>query len=124
MVLAQLVNAAEAIAKISRQPLPMGTLYKVSRQIDRIRPHLEFYDGKREEILRKYCGEPTDGRYKIPEGEREKLMAELNDLCNVEAEKIEGVTVPADKEMRLSYDDLAALRGIIDFAFDEEAKKE
>ncbi len=124
MKLIQLANAAEAIGKIARQELPMKTLYKVSRQIEKVRSHLKFYDEKREEILRKYCGEPDGERYRIPEGCAEEVRKALEELYNVEAEEIHPLEIDTEEGMRLSCDDIDALHGIIEIRFPEDGEEE
>lgn len=119
MKLLQLANASQAIQKIANQDLSMKTLHRLSRQLDAIRPHLEFYDAKRTEILEKHCQKDEKG-YLINDSNREVVETELQELFEVEAEDIKAVEIPEYENLKLSYADFKALEGIITIKFEEE----
>ena len=121
MKMKTLVDAVPSIKKIANEELPMGTLYKVKRILDKLESHLAFYDEKRQSILEKYC-DVEDGRYVPKEECAERLENEMRELLDVELdmEGIQKLKLKADDSMRLSYADLCALKEFIEFEFTEE----
>lgn len=119
MKLLNLANASQAIHKVANQDLSMKTLHRISRQIDAIRPHLEFFDTKQAEILEKHCEKDEKG-YKINDSNRNIVESELQELYDVEVDDINPVEIPDSENLKISYADMKALDGIITIKFTEE----
>lgn len=121
MKLHELVKAEPTLRKISAQNLPMKTLYSVYRVIRKLEENLRFYYSCRTDINDRYA-EEKDGVY-LPKAEYkaewEKQMLELLNL-EVEMGEIKPVTIPADENLRLSCDDLAAIEEFITIEIKEE----
>lgn len=118
MKLVHLANASKAIQKMANQDVNMKTLYKLSRQLDAIRPHLEFFDSKRTEILEKHC-EKNEKGYLINDENRGIVESKLQELFDIEIEDVKKIEIPEEENMKLSCADLKALEEIIEIKFDE-----
>ena len=122
------VDALPSIRKIANHDLPMQTLYRVKRLLDKLDAHLRFYDEKRAEIIGKYCETGEDGRQRAKDGTEDSLEREMSDLLSVfiDTDDVKPVKIPANDGLRLSYADLCALDTldglvVIDFGEEEES---
>ncbi len=114
MTMKTLVDASPVLRRISVQELSLRTLYRVGLLFDKLEYNLKFYDSQRAEILRECCDE-AEGRF-VPrpgkEAEAERRFRELLDF-EVDIGDIEPVVIPADEPLRLSYNDLQAVREFV-----------
>lgn len=122
MRLHELVKAEPALKKISAQNLPTKTLYSVYRVIRELDKNLQFFYSRRADICERYA-EEKDGVY-VPKPEyKEQWESQMLELLNLEVEmaEIAPVKIPADENLRLSCDDLAAIEEFITIEFTEDA---
>ena len=108
------MDASPVLRRISVQELSLRTLYRVGLLFDKLEYNLKFYDSQRAEILRECCDE-AEGRF-VPrpgkEAEAERRFRELLEF-EVDIGSIEPVVIPADEPLRLSYNDLQAVREFV-----------
>lgn len=114
-----IVDALPSIRKIANQDLSTKTLYKVRLLLDKLELHLKFYDEQREKIMQKYCEIKKD-RYVPKEDKVNELENDMTELLNLELEDISAVNIPAEDNIKLSYNDLCLLKEIIIINFDED----
>ena len=126
MKMKTVVDALPSIRKIANHDLPMQTLYRVKRLLDKLDAHLRFYDETRAEIIGKYCETGEDGRQRAKDGAEDSLEREMSELLSVsiDTEDVKPVKIPTNDGLRLSYADLCALDtldGLVVIDFGEEA---
>lgn len=122
MKIRKLVEATPALREIANQRLPMKTLYRVTRLIREIQPHLDFYDEQYQKLIMEYCTE-DEGGFLLPVGSKTDFENALNELFDLDVEvNIEPVSIPENEaeNLRLSYNDICALEGFIEITFKEE----
>ena len=95
------------------QELTIKNLYKISKLFGNLEREIAFYNEQRNKILTEYCD--VVGNQYIPKKDSEAtLNAKLDELLNVDIEyEIKEVSIGADENIKLSYNDLVALRGFI-----------
>lgn len=119
MKIKTIVNALPSLQKLAAIELPCKILYKINKLMDGLDSELKFYNKQRDQIFQKYNIKVEDGNIKLRESDRQAFEKEWNELLNVEAEDIQPIAVPADDNMKLSYNDVKALQGIINIQFEE-----
>jgi hypothetical protein len=119
MELRKLIDALPALREIAGQRLPMRTLYKVTRTMQAIQPQLDFYDTQYRMLVKDYCVE-QNGEYVLDESRVAEFTERLNELQNLDVDLnikpmrlIEGET----EYLKLSYNDICSLEGIIEIDF-------
>lgn len=113
MKIIQVVDVRPSLQKLAAQDLSLKTLYKVSKLLDKLEEELVFYSTQREKILEKYC-EFKDGQYQPKKEDMEKLNTEIKELLEVEIDSdIKEVTIGVNEDVKLSYNDIVALKGFI-----------
>jgi hypothetical protein len=121
MKIYELVRAEPTLKKISACELPIKTLYGLYRVIRGLDEKLNFYYTTRGRICSRYADE-VNGSY-VPKPEHkdvfEREMLELLNL-DVDMADIKPVVIPADDNLRLSCDNLAAVEEFITIEFKEE----
>lgn len=110
MTMKNLVDAAPVLRKIAGQELSLRTLYRVQKVFGKLEYNLRFYDGQRAEIVRECC-EEKDGRLVPRPGKDAEMNRRFGELLSfeVDADGIEPVVIPAEENVRLSYNDLQAV---------------
>jgi hypothetical protein len=113
MKIIQVVNALPALQKLAAQDLSIKKLYKLSKLLGNLSNEVAFYDAQRTKILSQYCD--VVGNQYVPRKEDEaKLNAELNELLNTDIDcEINEVVIGVDEDVKLSCNDLMALRGFV-----------
>lgn len=114
MTIQNLVDAVPVLRKIAAQEMSVRTLYKLSRMLNKLEEYLRFYETERQEILRKYC-EKQDGKTVPRAGMEDKINERFRELLEfeVDLDGLEPVMIPAEEEIRLSYNDLQAVREFV-----------
>lgn len=109
----QVVNALPSLQKLAGQDLTTKTLYKIQRLFGNLESEIAFYNEQRNKILVQYCD--IVGNQYVPRKEDEaKLNAELNELLDIEIEsEIKEVVIGDNEDIKLSYNDLLALKGFV-----------
>lgn len=113
MKFAQVINALPSLQKLAGQDLSIKKLYKISKLLGNLENEIAFYDKQRNKILSQYC-DVVSNQY-VPRKEDEaKMVAEINELLDtdIECEVVE-VVIGTDENVKLSYNDVVALKGII-----------
>ena len=114
MKLGKIINALPALQKLAGEDLTIKTLYRVSKLMQRLEKEIDFFNAERNKTIEELCVKEKGAQYKIPEENREALDKRLEDLSNVDIEpEIEPTKISSDENMRLSYNDLKALEGLV-----------
>lgn len=113
MKIKQVVNALPSLQKLAGQDLSIKKLYRVSKLLGNLEGEIAFYDKQRTKILEQYCD--LVGNQYVPRKEDEgKLNAEINELLDTDIEcEIKEVIIGDDEDVKLSYNDLMALKEFI-----------
>ncbi len=114
MTMQNLVDASPVLRKIAGQELSLRTLYRVQRLFDKLEYNLRFYDSQRAEIVRECC-EEKDGRLVPHPGKEAEMNRRFRELLEFEVDigNIDPVVIPAVENVRLSYNDLQAVREFV-----------
>ncbi len=119
MKIIQVVNALPSLQKLAGQDLSIKKLYKISKLLGNLEQEIAFYNTQRNKILSQYCD--IVGNQYVPRAEDEaKLNAEMNELLDTDIEyNVVEVTIGIDEDVKLSYNDLVALKGFVSIEGDE-----
>jgi hypothetical protein len=103
MKLLKIVQAVDNLDKLTILELPAKESFKVLNLLMEIEPHIQNYHTQRNKLLAKY-GESTDGKeYQIKIENKDKFIAELKDLEDIEIElKFEKINIPEDLKIKAS----------------------
>ena len=118
MKLKTLYNAYPALTKLAGQDLPLKELYKLSRILRAFEGDIRFFMEQRDELFRKY-GAEQDGEIVILPESAEEFAAAMEELGEIDADvDPESLGLPmelsAEENVRLSYNDLQMLEGIVE----------
>lgn len=113
MKIVQVVDALPSLQKLAAQDLSIKILYKVSKLLGNLDNEIAFYTEKRNRILSQYCD--IVGNQYVPRKENEaQLNAEIKELLDIDIEcDIKEVVIGTNEDVKLSYNDLVALRGFV-----------
>lgn len=123
MKLITINKAADAMAKLASQEMPMALLYRVTKLFHRVDEEVAAFDKMRRALLEKYC-DIENGRY-VP---REECVPDLNrewaELEEIESELEikEKIKLPLDSEIKLSYNDMCLLEEFFEIECPDEEK--
>ena len=113
MKFAQIIEAMPSLQKLAGQELSIKNLYKASKLLDSLENEIVFYNTQRGKILSQYC-DVEGGQYVPREADMDKLNEEIGELLDTEVEcEIKEVVIGLDEDVRLSYNDLVALKGLV-----------
>lgn len=111
MKIIQVVDALPSLQKLAGQDLTIKKLYQVSKLLGNLENEVAFYNEQRSKLLAQYC-DVVGNQYVPRKGEEAKLNVELGELLNIEIEsEIKEVVIGLDENIKLSYNDLVALKG-------------
>ena len=113
MKIKQVVEALPSLQKLAGQDLSIKKLYKISKLLGSLDNEIAFYNVQRNKILSQYCD--VVGNQYVPRKEDEaKLNTELGELLDTDIEcEIKEVVLGIDENIKLSYNDLVALKGFV-----------
>ena len=113
MKIGQVVEALPSLQKLARQDISIKKLYKISKLLGNLEDEIAFYNAQRNKIISQYCD--VVGNQYVPRQEDEgKLNAELSELLDTDVEcEINEVAIGDNENIKLSYNDLIALRGFV-----------
>ena len=113
MKIKQVVEALPSLQKLAGQDLSIKKLYKVSKLLGSLDNEIAFYNAQRNKILSQYCD--IMGNQYVPRKEDEaKLNVELGELLDTDIEcEIKEVVLGIDENIKLSYNDLVALKNFV-----------
>ena len=121
MKIKTIVNALPALQKLATVELPCKMLYKINKIMDSLDGELKFYNTQRDQIFKKYGVIVEQNGLRLQEKDQEAFQKEFDELLDVDVEGITPIDIPADDNIRLSYNDVKALEGIINIKLEEEA---
>lgn len=115
----QVIDALPSLQKLAGQDLSIKKLYKISKLLGNLENEIAFYNEQRNKILARYCD--VVGNQYVPRAENEaQLSAEMNELLDTDIEcEIKEVVLSDNENIKLSYNDLVALRGFVGIEGDE-----
>ena len=109
----QIIDALPSLQKLAEQELSIRNLYKISKLMGNLEGEVAFYNIQRNKIMSQYC-DIVGNQYAPREADMEKLNAEMGELLNTEIEgDIKEVELDINENVKLSYNDLVALRGFV-----------
>lgn len=113
MKIRQVVDALPSLQKLAGQDLSIKKLYKISKLLGNLDGEVAFYNEQRNKILSQHCD--IVGNQYVPKAENmDKLNAELNELLDTDIEcDVKEVALGDNENIKLSYNDLMALKGFI-----------
>ena len=113
MKIIQVVDALPSLQKLAGQELTTKTLYRIQKLFGNLETEIAFYNEQRNKILTQYC-DLVGNQYVPKKGDEAKLNAELGELLNIDIEcEIKEVVIGFDENIKLSYNDLVALKGFV-----------
>lgn len=119
MKIIQVVNALPSLQKLAGQDLSIKKLYKISKLLGNLENEIAFYNTQRNKLLAQYCD--VVGNQYVPRAEDEgKFNVELHELLDTEIEcEVKEVVLGVNENIKLSYNDLVALKGFVSIEGDE-----
>ena len=113
MKIIQVVEALPSLQKLAGQDLSIKKLYKISKLLGNLENEIAFYNEQRNKILSKYCD--IEGNQYVPRKEEvANLNADINELLDTDIEcEVKEVVLGIDEDVKLSYNDLVALKGFV-----------
>lgn len=119
MKIGNIVSAMPALRKVAAADMRPRTLYKVSKLMDSLDHALTFYN-ERQAYLVKSMGHETGTGWRVDDDKVEEYRKKIQEVIDVEiADEIEPVKIPVDENVKLSYQDLCLLRGLIELEAEE-----
>lgn len=119
MKIGNIVSAMPALRKVAAADMRPRTLYKVSKIMDSLDHALTFYN-ERQAYLVKSMGHETGTGWRVDDDKVEEYRKKMQEVIDVEiADEIEPVKIPVDENVKLSYQDLCLLRGLIELEAEE-----
>ena len=109
----QVIDALPSLQKLAGQDLSIKKLYKISKLLGSLENEIAFYNEQRGKILTQYCD--IVGNQYVPRAEDEaQLSIAMNELLDTDIEcEIKEVVLGIDENIKLSYNDLVALKGFV-----------
>ena len=115
-----IVLAIPALSKLSAGDLSLRLAYRLKRSIDAIQKEADFFSQQRQKILDKYGTPDGNGGYTFEDGQEEKVIAELDELLDMEITlDIPVMEIPITEELRLSVNDMEVMSPFVEFKEEE-----
>ena len=120
MKIIQIINTLPSLQKLAACELSLSKLYQISKLLGNLEDEVAFYNAQRNKILAKYCD--IVGNQYVPRAEDEEaLNAEMAELLNMNVDKdIQEVALSVEENIKLSYNDLVALKGFVRIEGEEQ----
>lgn len=119
MKIGNIVSAMPALRKVAAADMRPRTLYKVSKLMDSLDHVLMFYN-ERQANLVKSMGHEIDTGWRVDDDKIDEYRKKMQEVIDVDvADEIEPVKIPVDENVKLSYQDLCLLRGLIELEAEE-----
>lgn len=113
MKIMQVVDALPSLQKLAAQDISIKKLYKISKLLGNLENEIAFYNEQRNKIMSKYC-DIVGNQYAPRKEDEAKLNVEMRELLDTEIEyEVKEVAIGIDEDVKLSYNDLMALRGFV-----------
>lgn len=111
-----IVLAIPALSKLAAGDLSLRLAYRLKRNIDNIQKEADFFSQQRQKILEKHGTPDGNGGYTFEDGQDEKVIAELDELLELEVTlDISVMEIPITEELRLSVNDMEAMSPFVEF---------
>lgn len=109
-----LVDALPALQKLAKQELTIGTLYKVSKLLDRLENEACVYHKMARSLIEKYCT-VENGTVTPKSDTAEEFNDKFDELLNYEIDlgEIKPIEIPTSENIKLSYNDLLLIKEFI-----------
>lgn len=121
MKLGTVINALPSLQKLAAEDLTVKTLYKVNKLMQRLDKEIDFFNLERNKIIEELCKKEEGTKYLIPENNREEVDKRLKDLSDIDIDPdIDPIKISIDENIRLSYNDLRLLEGMIELSDPDE----
>lgn len=119
MKIKNVINALPSLQKLAGQDLSIKKLYKISKLMGNLENEIAFYDTQRQKICAQYCD--TVGNQYVPKSKEDEaeLNAKMNELLNTDIDDVQSVVIGLNDDVKLSYNDLIALEGLVVIEGDE-----
>lgn len=105
MKLYEIVNAGASLRKLFVQDLSLRTAYRLSLLVDKLNPHLSYFDNNRERIS------------KLADDRDEQLDALMQEDVELTVDRVH---VSLEEAARISVADIQALKNFVEFYEVEE----
>ena len=116
MKLKTIINADEALAKLSTQPLQGTKLFEIEDLFEKLIPKIDNFKKQRFKLFEKYGVKDENGNYMIKPENEEKYREEMQDLLDFEInEDFPKIKIILDDTIKISYVDKILLKDFIDF---------
>lgn len=123
MKLGEVIGALPALQKLAAEKLTAKTLYRVSKTLSRLDKEIVFFNTERCKIVEE-LGEKVEnkeGAYEIPAANCEEFNKRIKELSDIEIDPpIAIVKLSTVEDIRLSYNDLRMLEGIVELVESDE----
>ena len=114
-----LYNAIPALRKLAAaEGLPSRQLIALIRLTDETEHAVRVFRAASAKVYRE-CGEGDGTAYRVTPGKEKELADRLREAGEAEAEGVREINLDFRESMRLSVNDVAALRGIVHLNFEE-----
>lgn len=112
MKIRQVVDALPSLQKLAGQDLSIKKLYKISKLLSNLENEIAFFDAQKGKLLAQYCD--VVGNQYVPRQETEaELNQKFNELLDTDIDDVQEVMISDSEDVKLSYNDLMALRGFV-----------
>ena len=115
MKLGTIVTAVPALQKISAADLTPKTLYKTSKLLSKCEKELDFFNKSKNALIMQYGHKIDDtDEYRVDDENKAVFVEKLNEILDIDVEgEFVPVVIPQSENIKLSYDDLRLLDGLI-----------
>lgn len=123
MKLGEVVGALPALQKLASEKLTAKALYRVSKTLSRLDKEIGFFNAERCKIVEELGEkvEDKEGAYEIPAANREEFNKRMAELSDIEIDPpIAVIKISTTEDIRLSYNDLRMLEGIVELEDPDE----
>ena len=116
MTMRTIVLAIPALSKLSAGDLSLRLAYRLKRSIDAIQKEADFFSQQRQKIFDKYGTPDGNGDYTFEDGQEEVVIAELDELLDMEITlDIPIMVIPITEDLRLSVNDMEVMAPFVEF---------
>lgn len=112
MKIRQVVDALPSLQKLAGQDLSIKKLYKISKLLSNLENEIAFFNAQKSKLFAQYC-DIVDNQY-VPRKEDEAEFAQkFNELLDTDIDDVQEVMISDNEDVKLSYNDLMALKGFV-----------
>jgi len=101
--------------------VPVGTAYKINKFLEKAKPELENFDGRRKELLKKYVKKNKDGKlpedvkdFEYEDGGKELIDKEFEELKKIEIDlDCDSLKISELSNVNLSSNDIDLIKWLL-----------